>query len=327
MPIIKVQNLQRSFRIYQKQPGILGSLKSVVHRKYYDSKAVDDISFSIEKGELVGFIGPNGAGKTTTLKCLSGLLYPSSGSVSVIGHNPFDRKPEFLRQISLVMGQKNQLWWDLPAMESFSLNKEIYQVPDKEYKNRIAELIELMDVQDIINVQVRKLSLGQRMKCELIAALIHNPKVLFLDEPTIGLDVVMQQKLRNFIREYNKKSKTTIILTSHYMKDVQELCERVIIIDHGKILYDGKLQDIVRSHATHKKISITLKNKVDAKKLAILATIKHYDFPHVLLSVPIADSNRIAARLLEDYPVIDINIEDTDIEDIIRDFFTHSKSI
>lgn len=326
MSIIHVKNLKRSFRIYQKQPGFIGSLRSLIHRKYYDSVAVDDISLDIERGELVGFIGPNGAGKTTTLKCLSGLLFPSSGEVSVLGYNPFDRKPDFLRQISLVMGQKNQLWWDLPAIETFHFNKEIYKVSDHDFKKRIDELIELMDVADIIHVQVRKLSLGQRMKCELIAALIHKPKVLFLDEPTIGLDVVMQQKLREFIKTYNKKSGTTIILTSHYMKDVQALCERVIVIDHGKILYDGKLDDIIKAHAANKIISFTLRKEVDVKRFSKLCEVKSYEFPKVLLSVPNEDSNRIVARLLEDFPVDDLNIEEPDIEEIIRDFFMKSKS-
>lgn len=327
MPIIEVKNLKRVFRIYKKEPGFIGSIKSTLNRKYYDSTAVDDVSFNIEKGELVGFIGPNGAGKTTTLKCLSGLLLPSDGSVSVIGFNPFDRKPEFLRQISLVMGQKNQLWWDLPAIESFLLNKEIYQIPDTAFKKRLDELIELMDVADIIEVQVRKLSLGQRMKCELIAALIHNPKVLFLDEPTIGLDVVMQQKLRDFIKDYNKKSKTTIILTSHYMKDVQELCDRIIIIDHGKILYDGKLDAIIKTHTTHKTIAFTVKQKIDPKKLAKLGEVKQYEFPKVLLSVPITESNKIVAHLLEHYPVVDLNIEEPDMEEIIRDVFMKPKTV
>ncbi len=322
MTQIHVKNLRRTFKIYKKVAGILGSLKSFIHREYYDSHAVNDVSFDISKGELVGFIGPNGAGKTTTLKCLSGLLFPSSGEVSVLGFNPFDRKPEFLRQISLVMGQKNQLWWDLPAIESFHLNKEIYQVSDHDFKKRLDELVDLMGVADVVNVQVRKLSLGQRMKCELIAALIHRPKVLFLDEPTIGLDVVMQQRLREFIKEYNKKSDTTIILTSHYMKDVQELCERVIIIDHGKILYDGKLDDIVKERATHKIISIVLRKQVDKKKLSALGEIKLQDFPNLQLSVPFEKSNQIAARLLEDFPVEDLNIEEPDIEEIIREYFT-----
>lgn len=248
MSIIEVKNLSKNFRSYQKEPGISGAIKSFFYRKHYDVKAVENISFDIERGELIGFIGPNGAGKTTTLKMLSGLLYPSSGRISVLGSTPFNRKPDFLKQISLVMGQKNQLWWDLPAMDTFLLNKEIYEVSDEDFKTRVEELSELLDVKDILNVQVRKLSLGQRMKCELMAALIHQPKILFLDEPTIGLDVVVQQRLRDFIKEYNEKHKATILLTSHYMRDVKQLCDRVIVINFGSIIYDGDLNALLKKY-------------------------------------------------------------------------------
>lgn len=304
----------------------MGSVQSLFNRKYYDAKAVDDISFEISEGELVGFIGPNGAGKTTTLKCLSGLLYPTSGTVEVLGYTPFQRKNQFLKQIALVMGQKNQLWWDLPAMESFLLNKEIYEISDAEFGKTIDELSELLDVKDVLQVQVRKLSLGQRMKCELIAALIHSPKVLFLDEPTIGLDVVMQQKLREFIKEYNKQYKSTILLTSHYMEDVKELCERVIIIDHGKFLYDGKLEDIVKKYATEKFLSVVFDSKVEKSKLEKLGKIVEYDFPKVVLSIPREKAKHVAAKLLEDFPVDDLNVEEPKIEDIIRDVFTKASS-
>ena len=224
MAVISVNKLQKFYKVHQKEPGLAGSIRSLFKRKYYDVKAVDGVSFEINEGELVGFIGPNGAGKTTTLKVLSGLLYPTAGDVSVLGYTPWDRKPAFQKQFSLVMGQKNQLWWDLPAIESFILNKEIYEVPDAQYKQTLDELDTLLDVSDVLKVQVRKLSLGQRMKMELIAALIHSPKILFLDEPTIGLDVVMQKKMRDFIKQYNKFN-ATIILTSHYMDDVKELCQ------------------------------------------------------------------------------------------------------
>ena len=207
MSQISVSGLKKYYKVHQKEPGLSGSIKSLFNRKYYDVKAVDDVSFEIAEGELVGFIGPNGAGKTTTLKVLSGLLYPTSGLVSVLGYTPWDRKPAFQKQFSLVMGQKNQLWWDLPAIESFILNKEIYEVPDDKYKKPLDELVELLEVGEFLKVQVRKLSLGQRMKMELIAALIHSPKILFLDEPTIGLDVVMQKKMRDFIKQYNRKNR------------------------------------------------------------------------------------------------------------------------
>lgn len=321
MEIITVDHLTKYYRVHQKEPGFVGSLRSLFSRKYYDAKAVDDIAFSIQEGELIGFIGPNGAGKTTTLKCLSGLLYPTSGKVSVLGFTPFQRKNAFLKQIALVMGQKNQLWWDLPPMETFLLNKEIYEVSDAQFKKTLSELSDLLDVEDILKVPVRKLSLGQRMKCELIAALIHSPKVLFLDEPTIGLDVVMQKKLRDFIKEYNKKFNATIILTSHYMEDVRQLCERVVIIDHGKIVYDGKLDNIVKKFAPHKFLSIVLDKEVKREKLEKLGIIKEYDFPRVILSVPRENSAQLAAKILDQFPVDDINIEEPDIEDIIRDVF------
>lgn len=327
MNTISVSHLSKFYRVYQKEPGFTGSIKSLLHRKHYDARAVDDISFSIEEGELIGFIGPNGAGKTTTLKCLSGLLYPTSGEVKVLGYTPFERKTPFLKQIALVMGQKNQLWWDLPANDSFLLNKEIYEVPDKRFKETVGELSELLDVKDVLNIQVRKLSLGQRMKCELIAALIHSPKVLFLDEPTIGLDVVMQKKLRDFIKEYNLRYKATIILTSHYMEDVRQLCERVVIIDKGKIVYDGKLADIVKEYAANKYLSIIFSEHVNKEDIKKLGKIEQYDFPKVVLSVPFEKTKQVAAKILEDYPVEDINIEDMDIEDIIRDIFSNKSRV
>lgn len=321
MQAISVNNLKKYYKIYQKEPGFFGSLKSLVKRKYYDAKAVDNISFSIDEGELVGFIGPNGAGKTTTLKCLSGLLFPTGGHVSVLGFNPFDRKREFLKQISLVMGQKNQLWWDLPPMETFLLNKEIYGIKEDVFKKTINNLSEILDINEILNVQVRKLSLGQRMKCELIAALIHQPKVLFLDEPTIGLDVVMQKNLRKFIKEYNQKYNATIILTSHYMGDVEELCSRIIIIDSGKIIYDGNLADIVKKYTKNKLLTIIFQKPVDKSRLEKFGEIKEYDPLKVRLAVPIGNSNRVAGQILANLPVEDINIEDPDIETIIRRIF------
>jgi ABC-2 type transport system ATP-binding protein len=322
MSLISVKNLKKYYQVHKKEPGLSGSLKSLFHRQYKDVKAVNDISFNIEEGELVGFIGPNGAGKTTTLKCLSGLLYPTSGELSVLGFEPWSRKHEFLKQIALVMGQKNQLWWDLPAMETFILNKEIYEIPDAQFKKVLNDLVDLLDVKDVLKVQVRKLSLGQRMKCELIAALLHSPKVLFLDEPTIGLDVVMQKKMRDFIKAYNQKYQASIMLTSHYMGDVQQLCQRVIIIDQGKILFDGNLSEIVKKYADHKVIKVVFNEPVDQKKLKKIGKIKEYHFPQAVLTVKRGVSNAAAAELLKSFPVADLNIEEPSIEDIIREVFT-----
>lgn len=321
--VISVQHLSKHYSVHHKDPGLTGAIKSLISRRYTSVHAVDDVSFSIEEGELVGFIGPNGAGKTTTLKCLSGLLYPTSGEVRVLGYTPFERKHAFLKQIALVMGQKNQLWWDLPAQETFLLHKEIYGIADDKYKKNLQELVELLDVTALLNVQVRKLSLGERMKMELIAALIHSPKVFFLDEPTIGLDVVMQKKLRDFISEYNRLHKATILLTSHYMEDVRQLAQRVIVIDHGKLMYDGKLAELVKKYARHKIISLTLEKSVPERTFARLGDIEQYQYPKVVLKVKREESNTVAAQILKSLPIADINIEEPTTEVIIRDLFSN----
>ena len=320
--VISVSHLKKYYQIHKKEPGLMGSIRSLIARKYEVNRAVDDISFTIDEGELVGFIGPNGAGKTTTLKCLSGLLYPTSGRVSVLGFTPFERKTNFLKRISLVMGQKNQLWWDLPAVETFLLNKEIYEISDEQYKKTLGELVDLLEVEGLLKVQVRKLSLGERMKMELIAALIHSPHVLFLDEPTIGLDVVMQKKMRDFIQEYNELHRSTILLTSHYMEDVRQLARRVIIIDHGQILYDGKLENLVRKFAKYKLLRVILETYVPPDKLKEVGELTEYDFPRAVIRVERGASNVAAAQILQKFPVDDLNIEEPDIEDIIRDVFT-----
>jgi len=322
MSVIEVKHLKKYYQVHKKEPGLIGSIKSLFKRKYEDVKAVDNISFEIDEGELVGFIGPNGAGKTTTLKCLSGLLYPTAGSVSVLGYNPWHRKYDFLKQISLVMGQKNQLWWDLPAIESFILNREIYEIPKKQYEETLEELTTLLEIKDILKIQVRKLSLGQRMKCELIAALLHSPKVLFLDEPTIGLDVVMQKKMRDFIKEYNRRKKSTIILTSHYMGDVKELCKRVIIIDKGKIVFDGELAEIVEKYADHKILSVVFSKEIDPRKLEEIGEIKEFDYPKAVISVKREVASVASAEILQHFPVADLNVEEVPIEQIIREVFT-----
>ncbi|MBU2052059.1 ABC transporter ATP-binding protein [Patescibacteria group bacterium] len=324
MPVIEVTNLKKYYRVWQKEPGLSGSIKSLFNRKYEDVKAVDDISFTINEGELVGFIGPNGAGKTTTLKVLSGLLYPTAGQVSVLGYTPFDRKPQFQKQFSLVMGQKNQLWWDLPALDSFILNKEIYEVPQAQFDHTLEELVTMLDLTKVIKVQVRKLSLGQRMKCELVAALLHQPKVLFLDEPTIGLDVVMQQKIREFIKSYNRKYQATIILTSHYMDDVKELCDRVVIIDKGKIFFDGKLSEIIKKYADRKTLEVVFDRPMEKRDFSNIreAKIKTFTPKRTVFTVKREKVNMIAAELLKSFPVVDLNITESSIEDIIREVFT-----
>lgn len=320
--VISVSHLKKYYKVQQKEPGLVGSLASLFSRKYQTVEAVNDISFDIDEGELVGFIGPNGAGKTTTLKCLSGLLYPTNGRVSVLGYMPCERNHAYLREIALVMGQKNQLWWDLPALETFLLNKEIYEIPDDTYENTLHELTELLDVEKILKTPVRKLSLGERMKMELIAALIHSPKVLFLDEPTIGLDVVMQKHMRDFIKEYNGRHTSTILLTSHYMEDVRQLARRVIIIDQGKILYDGTLTQLVKKFAKYKVLSIILESYIPPDALREVGELVTYDFPRAVIRVPRSASNVAAAQLLQKFPVDDLNIEEPDIEDVIRDVFS-----
>lgn len=305
MHTILADNLSKVYDVQKKRTGLTGSLHDLYSPVYEKKVAVKDVSFVIDEGELVGFIGPNGAGKTTTLKMLSGLLYPSGGSVRVIGHDPWKREYEFLKSISLVMGQKNQLWWDLPAIESFNLAKDIYGIKDSLYKKTLNNLVEMLEISDVLNVQVRKLSLGQRMKAELVAALIHAPKILFLDEPTIGLDVMMQQSMRQFLKEYNKGSEGSIILTSHYMDDVKELCKRVIIIDQGSILYDGLLSDVIAKFSKHKIIEVIKGDGVTTT--------------HKVLRASVAEK---AADILKDPSVVDINIKEVEIEDVIRSVFT-----
>jgi len=286
---------------------------------------VKDVNFSIEEGEIVGFLGPNGAGKTTTLKMLSGILYPSGGEATVLGYTPWKRQKKFQMQFALVMGQKNQLWWDLPAMESFILNKEIYEIPDEQFKKTLDELSELLDIKDILDVPVRKLSLGQRMKAELVAALIHSPKVLFLDEPTIGLDVVSQNNIREFLKEYNKKKKTTIILTSHYMDDVVALCERVVIINYGQIIYDGALKSLIDEYANNKILEVTFTEKILLKDLEGMGTVKERQDQRVVLEVPKEKIKKVAAQILNDLPVDDILINEIGVDEVIRNIFTRAK--
>lgn len=323
MPVIEVNNLTKTFRTYKKQPGFGGAIKGLFRRQYEQTHAVNDVNFKIEPGELVGFLGPNGAGKTTTLKMLAGLLYPTSGSAKVLGYTPWERHDGYRRQFALVLGQKNQLWWDLPARESLELNAKIYGIPQKQFEKTVGDLTELLAVKDKLNVSVRELSLGERMKMELIASLLHQPKVLFLDEPTIGLDVTSQKTVRDFIRRHNAEQQTTILLTSHYMADIQALCERVIIIDHGKIFFDGKLSEIVDRFADFKLVTIQCEkaNEMTAEQLNRFGEITEKNSNAITFKVKRDRVISVCKSLLDDLPVTDIDIQEVPIEDVIRQIF------
>jgi ABC-2 type transport system ATP-binding protein len=323
MPVLEVSHLTKTFRTYKKQPGFAGAVRGLFRRQYEQTVAVSDVSFRIEPGELVGFLGPNGAGKTTTLKMLAGLLHPTSGTAQVLGYTPWERADGYRRQFALLLGQKNQLWWDLPARESLELNAKIYGIPKDRFERTLAEMSELLCVGDKLNVSVRELSLGERMKMELIASLLHEPKVLFLDEPTIGLDVTSQKTVRDFIRRHNAERKTTILLTSHYMADIQALCDRVIIIDHGKIFFDGKLGEIVDRFADFK--FVTLKcdkaNASSPEKLALYGEVVEQTPGAITLKVKRDRVIPVCKALLDEMPVTDIDIQEVPIEDVIRQIF------
>lgn len=323
MAIITVSHLSRHFQVFDKSPGLAASIKSIFYRPQRLIKAVEDISFEINRGELVGFIGPNGAGKTTTLKCLSGLLFPTSGNIDILGYSPSSRKADYLRQIGFIMGQKNQLWWDIPPQETFLLNKAIYGITDSDYQKRLKFFIEILDLAPVIKVQTKKLSLGQRMKCEFVAALIHQPKIVFLDEPTIGLDVVASLRIRQFIKEINQQFKTTIILTSHNMSDVQQLCPRVMVIDQGKIHFDGQLSDLTDKYSHHKVLKFTFSSPVPRKSLIKFGHIVSHSPYKTTLNIPQSKSLSAASHILSQFPVSDLNIESTPVEDVIRQIFTH----
>src|SRR5919202_5082663 len=319
--MIEAQAIEKYYTVHEKEPGLKGSLRSFFRRKSMTVRAVDGVSFGIDDGEMVGFLGPNGAGKTTTLKMLAGLLHPSGGSVHVNGYTPKERRPEFLKTITLIMGQKQQLLWDLPALDSFLVNQAIYEIPDDEYRATMREFNAILELEGILKKQVRKLSLGERMKCELAAALLHRPKVLFLDEPTIGLDVTMQTKIRQFIGEYNRRHRATVILTSHYMADVTALCERVIVIDHGKLLYDGDLTALAARIAPHKLIRVELSTELNGHRLEQYGEVLEAKGQRVELLVPRANTSEVAARMLSELPIADVTIEDPPIEDVITRVF------
>ncbi len=323
---ISVDRLAKSFRTYRKKPGLLGSFRGLVRREFEPVHAVKEISFAIEQGELVGFVGPNGAGKTTTLKMLAGLIHPSSGAARVLGYVPWERKDGYRRQFALLLGQKNQLWWDLPARESLELNARIYGIARPDFEHGVAEMTELLDVRDKLGVMVRELSLGERMKMELIAALLHQPRVLFLDEPTIGLDVVSQKNVREFLRHHNATRKTTVLLTSHYMTDIEQLCRRVIIIDHGSLFFDGRLTDVLDRFADFKLITIQCAPGQSLPSRGLERYGELMEHSQALLKFKVKRDRVISVckTLLDELPVQDIDIQEVPIEDIIRQIFTRS---
>jgi ABC-2 type transport system ATP-binding protein len=313
---VRVEALEKVFDVPEREGGLKAATKSLVRRQMREVRAVDGISFEIAPGEIVGFLGPNGAGKTTTLKMLSGLLYVSGGEARVLGHVPSKREREFLRRIALVMGNRNQLQWDLPALDSFELNRSIYQVPRADFLAQRDELVDLLEVGDLVRKPVRQLSLGERMKVEIVGSLLHRPQVLFLDEPTIGLDVTMQKRIREFVAEYRQRHEATVMLTSHYMADVEALCERVIVIHHGRILFDGDLAALSNTVAAWKTIAVALED--GAGDLSGYGEVIHRDGDLVTLRVPKAETARVTARLLAEQEVLDLNVEDPPIEDVIE---------
>ena len=323
MPIIEVRQLAESYRVYNKREGLADSVRGLFRRDYREVKAVQGIDLNVEQGEFVAFLGPNGAGKTTTLKLLSGVINPTSGSASVMGFTPWQRKNEYRRRFALVMGQKNQLWWDLPAQESYRLHQQIYGVPIEQFEHTLAELTDLLDVKDLLSQPVRELSLGERMKMELIAALLHRPEVLFLDEPTIGLDVIAQHNIQQFLKYYQEKRKITILLTSHYMKDIAALCKRVVIIAGGQIEYDGSLSGVIDKFSGHKIMTLQFADG-HQPDLSRLGDVLDETWPKVQVRVERTEVPSVLAEVLRDNPIEDVAVEDVPLEEVIAELFRES---
>jgi ABC-2 type transport system ATP-binding protein len=324
MPIIEAQGLSKTYRVFQKKEGVLGAVRGLFRREYKEVRAVDGVDFRIEPGEMVAFLGPNGAGKTTTLKMLSGLIFPSSGTARVLGFIPWERADVFRRQFSLVMGQKNQLWWDLPAADSFALHREIYSLTADQFNQTLGELTELFEVQELTRQPVRELSLGERMKMELIAALLHQPKLLLLDEPTIGLDVVAQVKIQKCLKEYNTVRGVTMLLTSHYMRDVEALCKRVLVITHGKVVYDGALAGITEQFGRTKLVKVQF--DVPPDNLERFGEVTRQEGPVVDLKVDRVQVPEVLAAILDQYTVIDMSVQDPPLDQVIAHVFEEGRA-
>lgn len=326
MSIIEIKNLSKSYQVYQKKEGLWAAVRGLAKREYREVNAVDGIDLKVDQGEFVAFLGPNGAGKTTTLKLLSGVISPSGGDAKVMGFTPWERQNEYRRKFALVMGQKNQLWWDLPAAESFRLHQHIYGIDASEFERTRDELTHLLDVDDLLGQPVRELSLGERMKMELIAALLHSPEVLFLDEPTIGLDVIAQHKIQQFLKSYQQDRKITILLTSHYMKDIAALCQRVVIIAGGKIHYDGSLDGVVDQFSSDKIVTLHLGESEDFSSLGQLPNVMEVQPPKVKFRIARDDVARVLGELLSSRNVEDIVVEDPPLEEVIASVFTQAAS-
>ncbi|MFM2001480.1 MAG: putative transporter ATP-binding protein YbhF [Planctomycetota bacterium] len=321
MPIIDVKDLTKSYRVHRKREGLAASFRGLFRRQTTEVQAVKGINLQVEPGEFVAFLGPNGAGKTTTLKLLSGVINPSGGTATVMGYVPWERRDEYRRRFALVMGQKNQLWWDLPAQESYRLHQQIYGVPEDRFRATLGELTELLEVTKLLGQPVRELSLGERMKMELIAALLHSPEVLFLDEPTIGLDVIAQHSIQRFLKDYQQRRQTTILLTSHYMKDVAALCQRVVIVAGGRVEYDGSLAGIIDKFSGKKIVTLQFADGSRPEDLSRLGTPIESQWPRVKIGIPRNEVPRILAETLRDYAIEDVSVEDPPLEEVIADLF------
>ena len=320
---IELKNISKSFKLFQREAGLKGAIKSFFKRDYQEFHALQKINLNINEGEIIGILGENGAGKTTLIKLMIGLLYPTSGSITINDFIPWQKKHAYLRQVSIVMGQKNQLWWDIPASESFLLNKHIYNLDDKQYQNTLDELVEYLDVKDKINIQVRRLSLGERMKMEIIAALLHKPKIILLDEPTLGLDVISQSKIREFIKHYNKQYNTTFVITSHYTKDIQEMCKRVFVLNKGMQIYDGNFNTLIKKINPERRLIFEFENEPDEQFINDLTKEYNFNINQKVITANLPDSKlqKLLSILTKEYVANNITFEDLPVDETMKNFF------